>query len=728
MQTICSDPTDETARVRRNVEVYPYRLEVTTSKNAKESWAALGPVGSSATEDTEMWGLDTRFVKTGPDNLAVINPREVFSIMSYCQPNDKLVGVSSQGIWDDAYHHPKFIDKINQMNWSKVIASGAAGSSSNSQIVFRGYFTMPAGGIGGSSVSSATVLSVMALEPEVRLYTPSGDYILELLDIEGNVLRSLSFGAYEESEIWMVPVADPPDWASYRISKPPASGSGAGGAEGSSSSRTVLVEVSRSANAPAVSVTAPTAGQVLSDNEVTFSWSGSDADGDDLSYTVEYSSDGGASYETIAISQKSTTLTVDRSRLAGSATARVKVTAADGTRTASAESAVFAVSQNRPEVFIHSPAANLISGSGALVLDATAYDTEDGLLDSSSVQWSSDSGGNLGTGGFVVVYPEDLEPGPHRLTATATDSSGATGSAEVFWFNPIPLVWSPPGAPAGVVATGGVRSITVSWTALAASLTSDYYQYRYRPVSGTWTEWAGLPGVREHTITGLSANTTYEIELRTVTINDISDPVRVTATTAASAPAAPAGLTAAGGDGWVDLSWDHPGDSSITGYQFREKPAFDDDWWCWSSIWAASAETTSHRVETLSGGTDFRIQVRARNAVGAGPAAEASAAAAPAGAAPAAPGGLTGTGGDQSISLSWDNPGDPSIIEYQFREKPDSETGWRCWRHIHSTATTTSHTLPGITNNIRYRVQIRAINPTGAGPTSETTATPTAGP
>ena len=227
---------------------------------------------------------------------------------------------------------------------------------------------------------------------------------------------------------------------------------------------------------------------------------------------------------------------MDRASLAGLTSARVKVTVSDGTRTASAESPVFTVSQNRPEVFIHSPAADLISGSGALILDATAYDTEDGLLDSSSVQWSSDSGGNLGTGGYVVVYPEDLEPGPYRLTATATDSSGATGSAEVFWFNPIPLVWSPPGAPAGVVATGGVRSITVSWTALAASLTSDYYQYRYRPVSGTWTEWAGLPGVREHTITGLSANTTYEIELRTVTINDISDPVRVTATTAALPP------------------------------------------------------------------------------------------------------------------------------------------------------------------------------------------------
>ena len=743
MRTICSAPTDPDAG---EVDPYEYLFEVTTKEGITEEWAALGPLHPKPTDDTEVWGFDTRFIEDSPEYLAVINPQEVFSIMSFCYPNEKLNGVFSQGRWIDAYNHDQFIENINGINWNiGPDTSDNDDPVSEPRAVIRGYITTPAesAGAAGESASGATALPVLALSPGTRLKAPSGDYTLEFLDGDGNVLSSISFGTYtfasddlgdrpSETEFWMVPVIEPSGWASYRILEPPVSGSGAGGAEGSSSSRTVLVEVTRSANAPVVSVTAPIAGQILSGDEVTFSWSGSDADGDDLSYTVQYSSDGGTSYEMIAVGYETTSLTVDRASLAGSATAKVKVTAADGTRTASAESPVFAVSQNRPEVFIHSPDANLISGSGALVLDATAYDTEDGLLDPSAVQWSSDSGGNLGTGGFVVVYPEDLEPGIHRLTATATDSTGATGSAEVLWVNPTPLVVSPPGAPAGVIATGGIRSITVSWVALAASLTADYHQYRYRPVSGTWTEWAGLPGVREHTITGLSGDTAYEIEVRTVTVNDISDPVLVTATTAASAPAAPTGLTAAGGDGWIDLSWDHPADSSITGYQFREKPTFDDDWWCWSSIWAASAETTSHRVSTLSSGTDYRIQVRARNAVGAGPAAQAStatAAAASAGTAPAAPAGLTGTGGDQSISLSWDNPGDSSIIEYQFREKTDSETGWRCWRHINkSTAATTSHTLPGITNNVRYRVQIRAINPTGAGPTSETSATPTAGP
>ena len=46
---------------------------------------------------------------------------------------------------------------------------------------------------------------------------------------------------------------------------------------------------------------------------------------------------------------------MDRASLTGSTTARVKVTATDGTRTASAESAVFTVDQNAPEIFYPQP-------------------------------------------------------------------------------------------------------------------------------------------------------------------------------------------------------------------------------------------------------------------------------------------------------------------------------------------------------------------------------------
>lgn len=526
-------------------------------------------------------------------------------------------------------------------------SSAAESSSSIPQELFRGYITISATGV------SATVEPLLTLPPGAKYYTPPGDYVLELLDADGNVLRWVPFGPHDfhiegrgpdpsepKSEIWGVAVEEPPDWASYRVLGPSSSSSGTSGAEGAVSSR-VLVEVTRSANAPVVSVTSPTTGQILSGDEMTFAWTGFDADGDDLTYTVQYSDDGGASYETIALDYESTTLTVDRIWLSGAETARIKVTVSDGTRIASAESAVFAMAQNAPTVNIQAPGPEPVQG--VLILRATAYDAEDGRLDSSAIQWTSDIDGYLGTGSSVV-HPELMAAGMHRLTATATDSAGATGTAEVIWENPIP----------------------------------------------------------------------------------------------ASPPDAPMGLTAVGGDGWIDLTWNPSDDPSILTYQIRERPSYDDDWWCWADVQPWGPDTTTYRVPKLSSATTYQIQLRALNGRGDGATIEVSATTSatpqPPAAVPVAPAGLAAFGRDSSIVVIWNNPNDHTILEYQLREKPDDETNWRCWQRIHhsdaslvSDTFLTGHTARGIANDLHYRVQVRAINPTGPGKPSETSATPTAG-
>ena len=328
-----------------------------------------------------------------------------------------------------------------------IHTSGGGGAVPGQRIVIAGSYKVSAGGV----ADEVTVRPVFALPPESRATTPPGNHMLEFLDGDGNVLSSVSFGiktalgTSSTWESWRVPVTEPSGWASYRISKPAVSG--AASAEGSSPAPTVLAEVTRSANAPTVSVTAPTAGQVFSGDSVTISWTGSDADSDTLEYRVAYSTDGGASYRSMG-STKSTSLSVDRIWVAGSTTAKIKVTALDGTRTTSAESPTFTVAQNPPEVFIESPWPDEILETGALILDADAHDTEDGMLDPSAIQWASDIDGNLGTGGYVMLYPSsDLEPGVHRLTATATDSSGMTGSAEVTWTYLVPPPTAPPPDP-----------------------------------------------------------------------------------------------------------------------------------------------------------------------------------------------------------------------------------------------------------------------------------------
>lgn len=194
-------------------------------------------------------------------------------------------------------------------------------------------------------------------------------------------------------------------------------------------------------------------------------------------------------------------------------------------------------------------------------------------------------------------------------------------------------------------------------------------------------------------------------------------------------PEAPSGLTAAVDGGEVVLSWIDVKDGSITKYQFRERASFDEDWWCWNTFAGGSGTVDSYALGVLPGGATYRIQLRAVNEAGESAESEASVTLpSSSSSVPAAPSGLTAAGEDQSIALSWDDPGDDSITGYQFRERFSESFGWHCWRHIYgSDASLASHTMPDLTNGTNYEVQLRAWNSAGAGRPSETSATP-AGP
>lgn len=194
-------------------------------------------------------------------------------------------------------------------------------------------------------------------------------------------------------------------------------------------------------------------------------------------------------------------------------------------------------------------------------------------------------------------------------------------------------------------------------------------------------------------------------------------------------PDAPSGLTAAVGDDEIVLSWDDPGDGSITEYQFRERASFDDDWWCWGTLLSGSGTVSRHPLKRLPNGAAYQIQLRAINGAGASAASEASITlpASSSSSVPEAPSGLAAEGGDQSIALSWDDPGDDSITEYQFRELYSEAVGWHCWRRIYgSGSSTTGHTMPDLTNGVDYEVQLRAMSLVGPGRPAQTSATPTA--
>ena len=303
---------------------------------------------------------------------------------------------------------------------------------------------------------------------------------------------------------------------------------------------------------------------------------------------------------------------------------------------------------------------------------------------------------------------------------------------------------SVPGVPAGLAAAAGDGSVTLSWDDPSdSSITGYEYQMRYAGVA--WGEWSAVagsgPSTVSHVVVGLDNGTEYRFKVRAVNAGGASpaapsaDPWYVAAVPKAPAPppvltpppAVPAGLAASAGDGSVALSWDDPSDSSITGYEYQMR-RIGAGWGEWSAVAGSGPSTTSHVVVGLDNGTEYRFKVRAVNAGGASPAAPSAdpwyVAAVPQAPAPppvltpppAVPAGLAAAAGDGSVTLSWDDPSDPTITGYEYRMR-HAGVAWGEWSAVAGSGpSTTSHVVVGLDSGTEYRFKVRAVNAGGASP------------
>ena len=80
-------------------------------------------------------------------------------------------------------------------------------------------------------------------------------------------------------------------------------------------------------------------------------------------------------------------------------------------------------------------------------------------------------------------------------------------------------------------------------------------------------------------------------------------------TGAARVPAKPAGFTATAGNGRVLLSWNDPGDATITKWQYEIKKSGAA--WQWHDVTDSAASTTSYEVTGLDNGTRYHLPVQA---------------------------------------------------------------------------------------------------------------------
>jgi hypothetical protein len=184
---------------------------------------------------------------------------------------------------------------------------------------------------------------------------------------------------------------------------------------------------------PSVQVLNPIAGEQFGDTDILVNWTGSDSEGIPLYYLVQFSPDGGNSWDTLAIDLAQTNLDIPPDSLAATTNGFIRVIASDGFNAYTAPpSGPFTITNHIPAISILQPGSGaLFYGDQTIVFEADAFDLEDGPLDGTNVLWVSSLDGPLGSGATLPLETLTLSEGVHLVTATAIANSGLTNSASV---------------------------------------------------------------------------------------------------------------------------------------------------------------------------------------------------------------------------------------------------------------------------------------------------------
>ena len=236
------------------------------------------------------------------------------------------------------------------------------------------------------------------------------------------------------------------------------------------------------------------------------------------------------------------------------------------------------------------------------------------------------------TGSMTITAADNNVRRPDKtvmLSGSASNSMGVTAPAEVT----LTITDDdPPNAPASLAATQtGAGTVILSWDDPSDASISTY-QYRQSTDNGSnwdvdWTDIGDSDATTiSHQVAGLTAGTAYTFEVRAVNVVGEGTAASASVTTV-DVPDAPASLAATQtGLGAVTLSWDDPGDASISKYQYRRSIGGGTSWAVnWADIAGSGATTTSRQVTGLTAITAYTFEVRAVNAAGEGTAASASA-------------------------------------------------------------------------------------------------------
>jgi fibronectin type 3 domain-containing protein len=292
----------------------------------------------------------------------------------------------------------------------------------------------------------------------------------------------------------------------------------------------------------------------------------------------------------------------------------------------------------------------------------------------------------------------------YYYVVSAENSAGESGNSYVV------SVATAPYSPSGVVAYGGSGYVWVSWN--AASGASSYYVKRSSTSGGPYATILNTASTAYTDTYNISPGTTYYYVISAWSYSG-AESYNSSQASAITAPPAPTGLSASGGNQQISLSW-----SAATGassYNIRRSTSSGGPF---NQI-ASGISGTSYTDTGLAANTTYYYIVEASNSGGVSSMSN-QASATTTSSPPPTPSGLAASGGSGQIYLSWNSSAGAS--SYSVKRWNGSY-----YATINTTGST-SYTDSGLSANTPYYYVVSASNSSGSSADSSSAGATTAPP
>ena len=286
--------------------------------------------------------------------------------------------------------------------------------------------------------------------------------------------------------------------------------------------------------------------------------------------------------------------------------------------------------------------------------------------------------------------------------ADTSDNSPATGAPTI----------------SGTPRVDDVLEVDTSGIADADGLGNVQYEYQWL------ADDADISGATNATYTLTDSEESKAITVQVSFTDDADNEETLTsAATAAVAgaqptepPAKPRGLEATATHDSVTLTWDDPGDNTITGYVIlRRIPGVDPQGHFDVLVANTGTATTTYTDDTVSAETRYTYRIKAINGAGTSERSRWYHIDTPAAPVPDRPTGLKATESHGQVVLTWDDPGDNSITGYVIlRRVRVNNTGGDFSVLVANTGSAaTTYIDNTVAANTTYTYRIKAINEHG---------------